>query len=126
MDCILFPNVRVISVVAPSSGGSHYQDESKPCRKTSLPTIFTSRKFIYSRGRCSRVVKEPNRGWQVEFESSSTEDPRCRGVIHVRSVESSNALPWCGNKEKWCELTCRPRHLTVVQHYEVRRQKALV
>ncbi|GFU37669.1 hypothetical protein TNCV_2480591 [Trichonephila clavipes] len=33
-----------------------------------------------------------------EFEPSSAEDPPCRGVMHVASVESSNALPlvWRG------------------------------
>ncbi|GFU78266.1 hypothetical protein TNCV_5008431 [Trichonephila clavipes] len=33
--------------------------------------------------------------WQAcnEFESSTTEDPLCRRVMHKKSVESSNALP---------------------------------
>ncbi|GFV05552.1 hypothetical protein TNCV_227631 [Trichonephila clavipes] len=34
-----------------------------------------------------------------EFEPSTTEDPACRRVMYVKSVESSNVLPllWCGS-----------------------------
>ncbi|GFU74634.1 hypothetical protein TNCV_4629051 [Trichonephila clavipes] len=28
-----------------------------------------------------------------EFEPSTTKDPPCRGVMHVKSIESSNVLP---------------------------------
>ncbi|GFV55690.1 hypothetical protein TNCV_754901 [Trichonephila clavipes] len=31
-----------------------------------------------------------------EFEPSTTKDPPCRAAMHVKSVESSNVLPWCG------------------------------
>ncbi|GFY09432.1 uncharacterized protein TNCV_4321111 [Trichonephila clavipes] len=31
---------------------------------------------------------------------------------------------WCGGvvRREWCQLRCRPRHLTMVQNYVVRRQ----
>ncbi|GFX92043.1 hypothetical protein TNCV_5005071 [Trichonephila clavipes] len=34
-----------------------------------------------------------------EFEPSTTKDPPCRAAMHVKSVESSNALllEWCGS-----------------------------
>ncbi|GFT33788.1 hypothetical protein TNCV_4382991 [Trichonephila clavipes] len=34
-----------------------------------------------------------------EFEPSTAEDPPCRGMMHVKSVKSSNILPlvWCGS-----------------------------
>ncbi|GFV42200.1 hypothetical protein TNCV_3164311 [Trichonephila clavipes] len=45
-------------------------------------------------GSESRVVKVLDRGWPChEFEPSTTKDPPCRAVVHVKSVESSNALP---------------------------------
>ncbi|GFX88818.1 uncharacterized protein TNCV_2575251 [Trichonephila clavipes] len=69
-------------------------------------------------GRGSRVVKVSDRGWHChEFEPSTTKDPPCMAAMHVKSVESSNALPlvWCGR--------CHPRHLTMAQNYVVRRQK---
>ncbi|GFV81578.1 putative RNA-directed DNA polymerase from transposon X-element [Trichonephila clavipes] len=45
-------------------------------------------------GRGSRVVKLSDRGWPCyEFESSNTKDSPCRGLMHVKSVESSNVFP---------------------------------
>ncbi|GFU22560.1 5'-AMP-activated protein kinase subunit gamma-2 [Trichonephila clavipes] len=56
-----------------------------------------------------------------EFEPSDAEDPPCRGAMHVKSVEHSNAYPlvWCGTWEMECQLRCRPRHLTMAQNYEL-------
>ncbi|GFW90872.1 hypothetical protein TNCV_2418651 [Trichonephila clavipes] len=34
-----------------------------------------------------------------EFEPSTTEDPPCRGAMHVKSVESSKSSRWCGSWE---------------------------
>ncbi|GFV05174.1 hypothetical protein TNCV_223871 [Trichonephila clavipes] len=63
-----------------------------------------------------------------EFEPNTTKDPPCRGAMHVKSVESSNVLPWCSVvvRRGGCQLRCRVRQLTMVQNDEVRRQKALV
>ncbi|GFU73570.1 hypothetical protein TNCV_3360101 [Trichonephila clavipes] len=48
-------------------------------------------------GRGSRVVKVSDSGWPChEFEPSTTKDPPCRAAMHVKSVESSNVLSWCG------------------------------
>ncbi|GFU82244.1 uncharacterized protein TNCV_1145741 [Trichonephila clavipes] len=60
-----------------------------------------------------------------KFEQNTVEDPPCRGAMNVKSVDSSNVLllVWCGSQERWCQLRCRPRHLTMVQNYVVRRQK---
>ncbi|GFX78296.1 uncharacterized protein TNCV_5136431 [Trichonephila clavipes] len=54
-----------------------------------------------------------------EFEPSTTKDSPCRGAMHVKSVESSM---WCGRRGG-CRLMYRPRHLTMVQNYVIRRQK---
>ncbi|GFU63524.1 hypothetical protein TNCV_1000751 [Trichonephila clavipes] len=45
-------------------------------------------------GHGSLVVKVSD-SWQAchEFEPSTAEDPPCRGVMHVKCVESSNVLP---------------------------------
>ncbi|GFS94659.1 uncharacterized protein TNCV_3649881 [Trichonephila clavipes] len=74
----------------------------------------------------SLVVKVPD-SWPAchEFECSTAEDLPSRGAMHVKPVESSNALPlvWCDNWERGCQLGCRPCHFTLVQNYEARRQK---
>ncbi|GFY32583.1 uncharacterized protein TNCV_673381 [Trichonephila clavipes] len=90
-----------------------------------ISTLKTS--FKCSSGRGSLVVKVTDL-WLAchEFEPSTTEDLPYRGAMHVKSVESSNILPlvWCGNlKREMTAQRCRPRHLTVVQNYEVRHQK---
>ncbi|GFT48448.1 hypothetical protein TNCV_3131751 [Trichonephila clavipes] len=47
-----------------------------------------------------------------------------QGTMHVKSVESSNVQPlvWYGRRGDY-QVKCRPCHLTLVQDYEVRRQK---
>ncbi|GFS98909.1 hypothetical protein TNCV_3528811 [Trichonephila clavipes] len=61
--------------------------------------------------------------WQAchEFDTSTTKDQPCKGVMHVESVESSNLLPlgWCGNLGDGVG----PCHWIIVQHDEVRRPK---
>ncbi|GFY28248.1 hypothetical protein TNCV_4395821 [Trichonephila clavipes] len=43
----------------------------------------------HQREDVSAPVKVSDRGWPChEFEPSTTEDPPCRGAIHVESVES--------------------------------------
>ncbi|GFW97510.1 hypothetical protein TNCV_4991851 [Trichonephila clavipes] len=47
----------------------------------------------HSGGRNSPVAKVSDGGrLAYEFESNATKDPPCRGVMHVKSVESSNVL----------------------------------
>ncbi|GFV56074.1 uncharacterized protein TNCV_2266601 [Trichonephila clavipes] len=91
--------------------------------------LFNSTRILVqnpSSGRGSLVVKVMD-SWPAchEFEPSATKDPPCREAMHVKSVGSSNVLPlsWGGNYETGCQLRGRPRHLTMVQNYEVRRQK---
>ncbi|GFX61446.1 hypothetical protein TNCV_823521 [Trichonephila clavipes] len=55
-----------------------------------------------------------------EFEPSTTKDPPCRAAMHVKSQTSSC---WSGVVVKRDQLKYRPRHLTMVQNYEVRLQK---
>ncbi|GFY17161.1 uncharacterized protein TNCV_1089371 [Trichonephila clavipes] len=52
------------------------------------------------------------------------EGQRC--VLNLSRAETSSR--WCGVvvKRGGCQLRCRPRHLTMVQNYVVRRQKVLV
>ncbi|GFY04429.1 uncharacterized protein TNCV_4415171 [Trichonephila clavipes] len=91
-------------------------------------SIFRLRVPYSYRGRGSLVVKVTD-SWSTchEFEPNTAEDPPCRGAMHVKSVESSNVLPfvWCGVvvRRGACQLRCRPRHLTMVQNYEVHPQK---
>ncbi|GBO20905.1 hypothetical protein AVEN_193696-1 [Araneus ventricosus] len=58
----------------------------------------------------------------------STEDPSCTWVrCTLFKLGGQNGLPLVlyGVKRE-CQLRCRPRHLTVVQNYEVRPKIALV
>ncbi|GFV40439.1 hypothetical protein TNCV_4493961 [Trichonephila clavipes] len=50
---------------------------------------------------------------------------RFRGAMHVKSIESSNVLPWWGVvvKRGRCQLRCRPHDLAMVQNYVDHRQK---
>ncbi|GFX26882.1 hypothetical protein TNCV_1840541 [Trichonephila clavipes] len=60
-----------------------------------------------------------------EFEPSIAEDPPCWWVMHVKSVDSRKSPCWCDLlvRRRGCQFRCRPRHLTMVQNYEVQRQK---
>ncbi|GFX05516.1 uncharacterized protein TNCV_3434201 [Trichonephila clavipes] len=74
----------------------------------------------------SPVVKVSNHGWHV---MSSIPVPlktrrvgqRC--TLNLSRAETSSR--WCGVvvRRGGCQLRCRPRHLTMVQNYVVRRQK---
>ncbi|GFT89516.1 uncharacterized protein TNCV_4387721 [Trichonephila clavipes] len=46
-----------------------------------------------------------------------------RCMLNLSRAQTSSR--WCGvvARRGWCQLRCRPRHLTMVQDYEVRRQK---
>ncbi|GFX39103.1 hypothetical protein TNCV_359171 [Trichonephila clavipes] len=60
-----------------------------------------------------------------EFEPNTAEDQMCRGTMHVKSAEAQKFFSWCGVEvsRRWCQLRCHFRQLTMVQNYEVRRQK---
>ncbi|GFT24519.1 uncharacterized protein TNCV_3253281 [Trichonephila clavipes] len=78
------------------------------------------------RGCGSPVVKVSNHGRHV---MSSIPVPlktrrvgqRC--TLNLSRAETSSR--WCGVvvRRRGCQLRCRPRHLTMVQNYVVRRQK---
>ncbi|GFX72379.1 hypothetical protein TNCV_1253331 [Trichonephila clavipes] len=75
------------------------------------------------------VAQWSNTGsWLVchEFKFSTAEDLPCRGGMHVKSVEVQTFSHWCGVevRRRRCQRRCRSRHLTMVQHHEVRRQKS--
>ncbi|GFW61369.1 uncharacterized protein TNCV_4136871 [Trichonephila clavipes] len=74
----------------------------------------------------SPVVKVSNRGRHVM--SSIAVSPKTRRVgqrctLNLSRAETSSR--WCGVvvRRGGCRLRCRPRHLTMVQNYVVRRQK---
>ncbi|GFS76102.1 uncharacterized protein TNCV_4666921 [Trichonephila clavipes] len=61
--------------------------------------------------------------------SSSPVPPKTRRVgqrctLNLSKAEMSSR--WCGmvvRRGGWCQLRCRPRHLTMVQNYVARHQK---
>ncbi|GFU12574.1 uncharacterized protein TNCV_4244841 [Trichonephila clavipes] len=62
---------------------------------------------------------------------SSPVPPKTHRVGQRCTLNLSRAEPssrWCGVvvRRGGCQLRCRPRHLTMVQNYVVRHQKALV
>ncbi|GFT16787.1 uncharacterized protein TNCV_1333941 [Trichonephila clavipes] len=79
---------------------------------------------ILNWGCGSPVVKVSNHGRHV---MSSIPVPlktrrvgqRC--TLNLSRAETSSR--WCGVVVGRCQLRCRPRHLTMVQNYVVRRQK---
>ncbi|GFW34160.1 hypothetical protein TNCV_288421 [Trichonephila clavipes] len=46
---------------------------------------------------------------------------RERCTLNLSRAQTSSH--WYGNLKRGCQLRCRPRHLTMLQSYEVRRQK---
>ncbi|GBM82312.1 hypothetical protein AVEN_193557-1 [Araneus ventricosus] len=53
---------------------------------------------------------------------------RVLGLLQAKShVEGGNVLQsvWCGVSERGYQPSCRPRHLTEVQNYEIRSKTAL-
>ncbi|GFU86052.1 uncharacterized protein TNCV_636811, partial [Trichonephila clavipes] len=80
-------------------------------------------------GRGSPVdCRYPSHGGQShEFDPSTLRAHRVgqRCTLNLSRAETSSR--WCGVVvRRGCQLRCRPRHLTMVQNYVVRRQKALV
>ncbi|GFS56942.1 uncharacterized protein TNCV_2661291 [Trichonephila clavipes] len=79
-------------------------------------------------GRDSRVVKVSDRCWLITSSSPvllMTRSVGERCTLNLSRAQTSYC--WCGVVvERRCHLRCRPRHLTMVQNYVVRRQKALV
>ncbi|GFU66835.1 uncharacterized protein TNCV_894711 [Trichonephila clavipes] len=78
------------------------------------------------KGCGSPVVKVSNHGRHVM--SSIPVPPKTRRVgqrctLNLSRAETSSR--WCGVvvRRGGCQLRCRPRHLTMVQNYVVRRQK---
>ncbi|GFX78114.1 uncharacterized protein TNCV_5134621 [Trichonephila clavipes] len=78
-------------------------------------------------GGCGRsVVKVSNHGRHVMSSSPVPLKTRRGGqrcTLNLSRAETSSR--WCGVvvRRGWCQLRCRPRHLTMVQNYVVRRQK---
>ncbi|GFW20951.1 hypothetical protein TNCV_1714581 [Trichonephila clavipes] len=81
------------------------------CRHCHLPDS----KLRANPSGSSSIVVQGIGSWLAchEFELGTTEDPPCREVMHVKSVESLSILLLC------CDLDCKlgypPRHLTLVQ-----------
>ncbi|GBM62608.1 hypothetical protein AVEN_187021-1 [Araneus ventricosus] len=84
-------------------------------------TIVFLKKFVVRGGLVVR-----SRLWGRRAPGSKphpTEDPPCMGPVTRQIICSGQkSSRWCG-MEAWsggCQFRCRPRHLTVVQYYEVR------
>ncbi|GFY35563.1 uncharacterized protein TNCV_196631 [Trichonephila clavipes] len=78
------------------------------------------------RGCGSPVVKVMNHGRHVMSSSPvplKTRRVGQRCTLNLSRAETSSR--WCGVvvRRGRCQLRCRPRHLTMVQNYEARRQK---
>ncbi|GBL89145.1 hypothetical protein AVEN_14400-1 [Araneus ventricosus] len=66
-------------------------------------------------------------GFQVR-NTISLKIRRVLSLLNVKSYVMANVLPlvWRGSLERGFQLRCCPRHLTVVQNYEVRPKRDLV
>ncbi|GFU71340.1 hypothetical protein TNCV_4280331 [Trichonephila clavipes] len=97
--------------------------------KKSKGSFSFNRHQSLSEGRGSLVVKVTD-SWPEyhEIETSTTEDPPCRGVRCIfKYIEAQMSSRWCGGevRRRGYQLRCRPRHLIMVQNYEVCHQKPL-
>ncbi|GFX09735.1 uncharacterized protein TNCV_653341 [Trichonephila clavipes] len=72
----------------------------------------------------SPVVKVSGQGRHVM--SSNPVPLKTRRVGQRSTVNLSRAETSSHGGKRWCQLRCRPRHLTMAQNYVVRRQKALM
>ncbi|GFY34133.1 uncharacterized protein TNCV_2504361 [Trichonephila clavipes] len=84
--------------------------------------------IVCGSGCGSLVVKVLDYGWRVM--SSSPVSLKTRRVEQRCTLNLSRAQTsslWCDLvvRRGGCQLKCRPRHLTMVQNYEVHRQKPL-
>ncbi|GFX10086.1 hypothetical protein TNCV_1864841 [Trichonephila clavipes] len=72
----------------------------------------TVRRVVCRSGARANDSGQGIRSWLAchEFEPSTTKDPPSSGAMHVKSVDSSNILLWCGIW-RGVQLThrCRPR-----------------
>ncbi|GBL83592.1 hypothetical protein AVEN_196420-1 [Araneus ventricosus] len=73
-----------------------------------------------------------SRPWNRKFRIQNPiplKSRRVLGLLHTKlSIRGQTTSRWCG-AVVWrggCKFRCRPRHLTVVQNYEVRSKIALV
>ncbi|GFS73423.1 uncharacterized protein TNCV_1101491 [Trichonephila clavipes] len=77
-------------------------------------------------GRGNQVVKVSDRGWYVRS-SNPVPLKSCRvGKRYIlNQSRAQTSSRWCGLivTRRWCEFRCRPRHLALVQNYEIRHQK---
>ncbi|GFS74089.1 uncharacterized protein TNCV_3280501 [Trichonephila clavipes] len=82
----------------------------------------------YYRGCSSPVVKVSDHGRHVMCVSLSPLPLKTCRVGQQCTLDMSRtetSLRWCGVivRRVGCQLRCRPRHLTMVQNYAVRRPK---
>ncbi|GBL85469.1 hypothetical protein AVEN_34643-1 [Araneus ventricosus] len=87
---------------------------------TSRGHYYSGGLMVRSRLRCRRVKSS---------KPDSTEYPPRMGPLAgqiIRRGPNDLPLQWCGSLERGCQLRFRPRHLTVVQNYEVHPKIALV
>ncbi|GFW91784.1 uncharacterized protein TNCV_3400441 [Trichonephila clavipes] len=88
-------------------------------------------KITWSVTKSSRVAEQCDVNIQSinQFGTSSSPVPLKTHRVGQRcTLNLSRAKPssrWCGVvvRRGWCQLRCRPRHLTMVQNYVVRHQK---
>ncbi|GFV67691.1 uncharacterized protein TNCV_4623711 [Trichonephila clavipes] len=77
-------------------------------------------------GRGSPVVKVSDSGWLASSSSPVSLKTLHAGeqwTLNLSRAQTSSR--WCGMvaRRRGCQLRYRPRHLTMVQNYEIRRQK---
>ncbi|GFX73728.1 hypothetical protein TNCV_4290441 [Trichonephila clavipes] len=89
-----FTTSRKVSCDAPFTSSDY--TKQWPCKCFSLMRTDKSHTELILKldGRGRREVKVSDHYWSChEFEPSTTKDPPCGGVMHVKSVDSSNVLP---------------------------------
>ncbi|GFU85325.1 uncharacterized protein TNCV_2386301 [Trichonephila clavipes] len=90
------------------------------------PSETEPRGCFHCGGHGSKMVKVSNHGWRVMSSSPvplQTHRVEERCTLNLSRAQRSSR--WCGVEARRgsCQLRCRPRHLTMVQNDELRRQK---
>ncbi|GFU02888.1 uncharacterized protein TNCV_3480901 [Trichonephila clavipes] len=86
--------------------------------------MFRIRILIYGHG--SPVVKVSDHGWHgMSWISVPLKTHRVgqRCTLNLSRAQSASRLYGVVARREECQLKCRPRHFTMVQNDEVRRQK---
>ncbi|GFX15654.1 hypothetical protein TNCV_2131401 [Trichonephila clavipes] len=97
-----------------------------PYKIQALENSLFHHKFRKTTHQVTSSSRQRTRGRRVMSSSQILlKTPVQRGLMHVKYVEAQMSLRWGGVEIRrgMCQLSSRPRHLTMVQNDEIHREK---